>query len=109
MNVKLTLPVSNQEAEIKPWITGREAEYIDELTYEAMAVKADLAGNADIGNIDLKKIITESNHRKITTFVVTLTGSGENILDRALSLHENDYDYLLEAIDGQRKKKAASA
>lgn len=102
---KITTPIGSQEVEIKSWITGREAEYIDELMYEAIAVKADMAGKADIGNIDLKKIISETNHRKIETFVVSVAGSTENILNSVLDMHEDDTKFIIDSIDAQRKKK----
>jgi hypothetical protein len=102
---KIKTPIGSQEIEIKEWITGREAEYIDELQYEAIAVKADMAGKADISDIDLKKIITETAHRKIETFVVSVNGAKENILETALNMHEDDYSFILGAIDEQRKKK----
>jgi hypothetical protein len=102
---KITTPVDKAEVEIKSWITGREAEYIDELMYEAVAVKADMAGKADIGNVDLKKIIADTAHRKIETFVISVGDSKENILDTVLSLHEDDYKFILDSIDEQRKKK----
>lgn len=102
---KITTPIGSEEIEIKSWITGRDAEYIDELMYEAMAVKADMTGKADIGNIDLKKMIGETNHRKIETFVVSIAGSSENILNTVLDMHEEDTRFILDAIDEQRKKK----
>lgn len=102
---KITTPIGSEEIEIKSWITGREAEHIDELMYEAMAVKADMAGKADIGNIDLKKMISETNHRKIETFVVSVAGNTEDILNKVLDMHEEDTKFILDAIDEQRKKK----
>lgn len=102
---KITTPVGKAEVEIKSWITGREAEYIDELMYEAVAVKADMTGKADIGSIDLKKIISETTHRKIETFVVSVAGSKENILNSVLDMHEDDYQFVVASIDEQRKKK----
>ena len=104
-NTKLTTPVGKAEVEIKSWITGREAEFIDELMYEAVAVKADMAGKADIGNVDLKKIIADTAHRKIETFVLSVGDSKEGILDAVLNMHEDDYKFILDSIDEQRKKK----
>jgi hypothetical protein len=102
---KITTPVGKAEVEIKSWITGREAEFIDELMYEAVAVKADMAGKADIGNVDFKKIIADTAHRKIETFVISIGDSKENILDAVLNMHEDDYKFILDSIDEQRKKK----
>lgn len=102
---KITTPVGNVEVEIKDWITGRDAEYIDELMYESLAVKADLTGKADISNIDLKKLTSDSDHRKIETFVVSINGATENILNQVLDMHEDDTRFILDSIDEQRKKK----
>ncbi len=102
---KITTPIGSKEIEIKSWITGREAEHIDELMYEAMAVKADMAGKADIGNIDLKKMISETNHRKIETFVISVDGVKDDTLNKVLDMHEDDTKFILDSIEDQRKKK----
>ncbi len=106
MNIhKITTPIGSREIEIKSWITGREAEHLDELMYEAMAVKADMTGKADIGKIDMKKMISETNHRKIETFVLSIDGVKDDILNKVLDMHEDDTNFILDAIEGQRKKK----
>lgn len=105
MTHKITTPNDKRIVEIKDWITGREAEFIDELMYEAVAVKADMAGKTDIGNIDLKKMISETNHRKITTFVVSVDDVKEDVLNKVLDMPEADTQFVLDAIEDQRKKK----
>jgi hypothetical protein len=102
---KITTPNGSQEIEIKSWITGRDAEHIEQLMYEALSVKTDMTGKADIEKIDLTKVISETNHRKIQTFVVSIDGNTENILDTVLDMHEDDTKFILDAIDEQRKKK----
>lgn len=102
---KITTPNGSQEIEIKDWITGRQAEYIDELTYESMAVKADFTGNAEMSNIDLKKIIAEVNHRTIETFVVSIDDVKDDLLNKVLDMHEDDTKFILDHIENQRKKK----
>jgi hypothetical protein len=101
----ITTPIGSQEVEFKDWITGREAEYIDELAYEAVSVKADATGKTVIGSVDINKIVTETNHRKIEKFVISVSGSTENVLDAVLDMHEEDTQFVLDHIDGQRKKK----
>jgi hypothetical protein len=101
----ITTPIGGQEVEIKEWITGREAEYIDELTYEAVAVKANVTGGADIEKVDLKKIITEANHRKIEKFVVSIDGVKDDLLNKVLDMNEQDTAFIVDAIEDQRKKK----
>ena len=105
MTNKITTPIGKQEVEIKEWITGRQAEYIDELTYEAVAVKANMTGGADVEKVDLKKIITEANHRKIETFVVSIDGVKDDILNKVLDMHETDTQFIVDQIEEQRKKK----
>lgn len=102
---KITTPIGSQEIEIRAWITGRQAEYIEELMYEAMAVKANMAGTADIDKIDLKKMISDTNHRKIETFVVSIDGVKDDLLNKVLDMHEEDTKFILDAIEDQRKKK----
>ena len=106
MNTRMiTTPIGSQEVEVRSWISGRQAEYIDELMYEAMAVKADLTGKTDIGNIDMKKMISETNHRKIEIFVVSIDGVKDDLLNKVLDMHEEDTKFVLDAIEDQRKKK----
>ena len=105
MTHKITTPNDKRIVEIKDWITGREAEHIDELMYEAVAVKADMAGKADIGNVDLKKMIAETNHRKIQTFVVSVDDVKEDVLNKVLDMHEDDTKFILDGIEDRRKKK----
>lgn len=105
MTNKITTPIGKEIVEIKQWITGREAEYIDELTYEAVAVKAGIGGTPDIQNVDLKKIITESNHRKIEKFVVSIDGVKDDLLNKVLDMNEQDTAFIVDAIEDQRKKK----
>lgn len=64
MTTKITTPIGKQEVELRTWISGRQAEHIDELMYEAVAVKGNVAGVPDFEKVDFKKIITEANHRK---------------------------------------------
>lgn len=104
MTKKITTPTGS-EVEIKEWITGREAEHIDELMYEAVAVKTDLTGKTDIENVDLKKMIAETNHRKIETFVVSIDGAKDDLLNKVLDMPEDDTKFILDAIEDQRKKK----
>lgn len=102
---KITTPVGKQEIEIRAWISGRQAEYIDELTYEAVAVKASVGGVTDVEKVDLKKIITEANHRKIETFVLSVDGVKDDLLNKVLDMHETDTAFIVDRIEDQRKKK----
>ena len=106
--IKITTPIGAQEVELKAWITGRQAEHIDELMYEALAVRADMTGKTDIGSIDMKKMISETNHRKVETFVISIDGNTEDLLNKVLDMHEEDTKFVLDAIDEQRKKKSSS-
>lgn len=102
---EITTPNGSQVIEIKDWITGREAEYIDEPMYDSMAVKGDFSGNAEIDNIDVKKIIAEGNHRLYSTFVVSIDGVKDDILNKVLDMREEDTQFILDHIEEQRKKK----
>jgi len=105
---KITLPVTKATAEIKEWITGADAEYIDEAILSALRVKPDIkTKSASTENIDIKSI-TEQVHRTIEKFVISINGIKENILKEVLSLPEEDYNFLNNSISETRNKKKIS-
>lgn len=101
-------PRGKHKVEIKEWITGKDREYINEPMYSAVQTKtSNIGGKPDmqIGNIDIKSFITESGHREITTFVVSVDGVKEKVLEAVLGMHEDDTAFVKEQIEAVSKKK----
>lgn len=102
-------PVGKHKVEIKEWITGRDREYINEPMYTAVNTKPTVvAGKPDVsfGNFDVNKYLTESSHREIETFVVSVDGKKEKVLDAVLNMHEQDTEFVKAEIDKTSKKNA---
>jgi hypothetical protein len=101
-------PVGKHKVEIKEWITGRDREYINEPMYNAVQTKPRvIAGKPDVefGKFDVQGFITESGHREIEKFVVSIDGNKEKVLEAVLDMHESDYEFIKDAIEAIGKKK----
>jgi hypothetical protein len=104
-NRTLTTPRGKHAVVIKEWITGRDAEYIGELAYEAMDMKANAQFQPEVGKVDIKKILDGTNHRTLEKFVISVDGKTDNVVDAIYELPEEDTAFVLSAIEEQRKKK----
>lgn len=103
--ITIETPNGKNKIELKPWITGAEAEYINEPLMESLGVTPNMdKKGADFNNIDMKKVAV-MNHRTIEKFVVSVDGKKEKVTDLVLSLHEEDTDFVYAKIAEIRKKK----
>jgi len=105
-------PVSDIEVEIRQWITGRQAEYIQDPFLSA--VKMD--GSSMVGNdpkiniVDAKTAIQESAHREIECYIARVgTETDPKIYtETILDMPESDYLFVQEEIkktkEGGKKK-----
>lgn len=99
-------PIGKSKIELREWITGREREYIDAPMYSAVSATPKQLGkqtSIEIGKIDITTLVTEQSHRKITTFVVSIDGNKENILERVLDMHEDDMAAIEAEIESKKK------
>jgi hypothetical protein len=104
---KIKTPISGQEVEINEWLTGAEAEYVDQPVAEAFA-EARMKILMD-KPVDMKNSSAVDNRRTIEKFVVSIDGTKENILDRTSSWNEVDYMFVVNQCNAIRedfKKKA---
>jgi len=111
---KIDLPVSGLKVEMKDWITGSEAEYIDEALLEAIKVSPDMSRrSASLSNFDTSKM-KEETHRSFEKFIISIfedgkdTKTGAEILPIILDLPESDYELLKEEIKSRRVGKKKS-
>ena len=101
---KIITPQAKVEIEIKDWITGSEAEYIDEALLSGVDIKPEPSGKMSTGKFNIN-VIAEQTHREIEKFIISVDGSKEKVLDAIGKLPENDYAFVIKEISNRRKKK----
>jgi len=102
-------PVAKQEIVLKDWITGRESEYISGPMFDSVAIDAK-AGSPEIKASNFSAQMIEGNHRAITTVVVSIDGSVDNILNKVLDeMTQDDYGFIMAEIEKVTKKKEVQA
>ncbi len=102
---EFTLPLSGLKVVMRDWITGADSEYIQAAIHGGMKVKPDvIKGGATTGDFDLGAIFNQL-HPSIEKYVVSIDGKTENIVEQALQLPEEDYDFLTGVINDKTSKK----
>ncbi len=102
---KITTPISKTEVEIKDWITGGDAEYIDQALMSAVDIRIDETNKKiNPGKFDTGSIV-EQIHREIERFIVSVNGQTKDIVKLVTGLPEDDYDFVKIEIEKRRKKK----
>lgn len=101
---KIITPVGQKEIVLKEWINGRENEYIAAPMYDMVTADAN-QGQPDIKVRNMSAQINEGNHRAISTVVISIAGSTDNILDTVLDMIHDDYEFILSEIEKVTKKK----
>lgn len=105
-NKKIVLPISKIEVELKGWVTGRDIEYINTPVIDKFSFKPQTNKDKEIDFSEIEgSSLMEMKKRSIEKVVVSIGGSSENVVERALDLHSEDYQFILEAVDGVLKKK----
>ena len=109
---KIKMPICGAEVEIKDWITGEEAEYIDDALLEAVKVTPSLVNKSvNISNFEVGKI-KEETHRSFEKFILAVNGIKTDVLKTVMTFPEEDYKLLISEIKdrrGGKKKEAAGA
>lgn len=102
---KILAPTSGVEIEIKDWISGGDAEYIDSAIMSGVDIKPDIMRKtATTGKFDTDTLL-EQDHRLIEKFVVAVDGVKEKVLDIIKDLPEDDYTFVKDECNNRRKKK----
>lgn len=100
----ITTPITQKEVKVVEYLTGREAEYIqEELTLAAKPTLNERNGVA-FGEFT-RQLINAGKHALITVAVKEFDGSNENILDRLRDLPDSDYEFVVDALNELSKKK----
>lgn len=102
---KITTPIAKAEVEIKDWITGADAEYVDEALMAGVEIKPDIVNKtAQMGKFDTKTLTIET-HRLIEKFVVSVNGETKDVLKLVTGLPEDDYELIKDEISQRRSTK----
>ncbi len=101
---EIITPVGKNKILIKEWMTGREQEYIQEPIINAVSFRQNERGTADMTDFKTSAI-SESTHRTVEMMVVSIDGKPENILNTALDMHKDDYEFIIAEIEKIIKKK----
>lgn len=92
--IKIELPITKKVVILKEWITGREYEVMQEPIFN----------NADDKNVNKSDFMKTVIHKSLETFLVSIDGVSENVLELALDLPYQDYDFVLQEINSLKKK-----
>lgn len=104
--VSITTGFGKHVVVLREWLIGSEREYIKQPLLGAVEIQPKIMGkhtSMEVGKIDIEKLMTESDHREITTFVVSVDGSTENILDAVMNMHEDDTAEIQAYIKSKKK------
>ncbi len=111
-------PKSKIKFEIKEWINGRESEYIQEVSLNAVKMGGftNQGGALDVQEIDTATAVKEGNHRGIEMYVAkVISEDGKEIVEQKAILKfileeipSEDYEFIIEEIkkvqDADKKK-----
>lgn len=105
---EITTTKAKAKVVIKDWITAREMQAVQGVIFEKM--KLDLSpaaqreGTALPSNIDPSAAV-EMQNKQVETYVVSVNGVTENVLDTLLSLPDADFNEVVAHINSLDSKK----
>lgn len=100
--IEFTLPITKKIVKIKEWITGREYEEMQKPLYENYKMRTEDGKQMTEMNGDL---LDKVNKLALSTYLVSIDGVTENLIDTALDLPYQDYKEIKDQIDEIQKKK----
>lgn len=111
---EIETPIAKRKVVLKEWITGAQREYINAPLMNAVKTKPKFtpgSGQPDMefGQLDIEAFLTESAHREISTFVVSVDEKTEDLLNEVLNMHEDDTEFIKEEINKVSKKKGTQS
>lgn len=98
-------PISKKKVVLKGWITGREADELNNAMFEGVMVGQEDADSPEKIKIPASKSITQKQ-KKIQIYVVSVDGNTERAADKVMDMNEQDTAFVSEQIDEIIKKKS---
>ena len=100
-------PLDEHEVEIYTYLTGREKREITNIFLSSASLSIS-TGKQDVkaDNFDAS-LMDKANDKAITLLIASVDGKKENVLDAVLNMKNEDYDFVIAAINEiqQPKKK----
>ncbi len=92
--INFSLPFTKKEIICKEWLTGREYENTQEPFYQNYKTGQE-------NRIDVKGL----THKMLESYIVSIDGKTENIVDTIIDLPFPDYDFIIQKINEIKKKE----
>lgn len=104
--IEIVTPVASHKVVIKKWLTGRERREIRAVLFSGISI----AVNPDETDEETREkakdnyqfngeLLNKMNDKKIEAVVESVDGSNENVLDKVLDMHEEDYAFVVAEVD----------
>jgi len=90
-------PIGGHEVMLKAWLTGRERRAFTSIFLKDTEITA--SGQTPQVTGLKGTIIEEAENLAFTTVIVSIDGDKENIIDRVLDMHANDYQTIVEKVN----------
>jgi len=92
------------EYEVKAYLTGKEFHAYQSAPQAAMKVKARMSDDGrgvqpEFGEIDMPAMTKASEYKLIEVGIVSLAGSSDKVLERALDLRRDEYEEIVKSLD----------
>lgn len=100
--ISVTTPESKHVVILKEWITGREFESLNEPLLKNYKVSS--KGSIEDSEVS-GSLISEMNRQALLVWIVSIDGSTENVVDKALDMRKEDYQFVVDKINELSKKK----
>lgn len=92
------------EYEVKTYLTAKEFHAYQSAPQAAMTVTARLSEDGrgvqpEFGDIDMPTMTKASEYKLIEIGIVSLAGSSDKVLERALDLRRDEYEEIVKSLD----------
>lgn len=94
-NIKINLPVSNTEVELKPYITARDKRAIRDILIGSAQLSPTGMGVTAVN----PAVVNQAEDKMFELIVVSIAGVVENKLEKIMNLQGTDYDFLLKKVN----------
>lgn len=93
-NIKIILPISNNEVELKPYITARDKRAIRDVLLGAANISPTGMGVTSVN----PAVINLAEDKMFELIIVSIAGVVDDKLEKVMNLQGQDYDFLLKKV-----------
>jgi len=95
---EIITPIGKNKIIIKEWLTGGEAEQIEDIFLDDISVNVSDGKPQQSGNVKANKVRL-ATHKTIELTIISIDEKTDDILNRTLNLRDKDYQFILSEID----------